>query len=686
MTSDTTTYAGFEIVATMRREVVDLIRRQIAVISSMEGEAQHERWLERLAELASMVETDSFKVIILGQFSRGKSTIINALLGQNVLPSYATETTAIINAVKFGKEPRAQVYPRPTPDEAFPAPIEVDVNQLEAYIRVDDEDDEDGRLNPYTRADVFWPIELCRNGVELIDSPGLDSVNVAREEETLAYLSKVDAVVMVLDAQQAAGRSELEFFTEFVRPLGHEDVFWVVNKINLVGDDRQRVIDKTHRVLAPYISHEDRVFFVNALGALQAKESHDAAGLPASGMPELEENLQQFLTLQRGRAKVLVPVRQVQQSIREVREAIRTGEQLLGEAIETLSARAYDAERPLGAMEKTVKYLSEGLERKTADLVRTVGLLTERHVTELIERVPQIVDGLTPESRLSLNPRLIRSSAGALGEELAHGARNAIQHDLVTWRTVDVANLVRDQLTAIQHEIRDDVRDFEQSLKDVRLNLMASSPAEVDADSLDVALESSSVQGYGAGAGTDLALVGAGKALTTAFAGGAGAFAGFVAVSVLGLSAIAPFVIIGAAVWAAWNVASDGDPRRSLEGKIRRRLAAGLKTSLTDNKEAIVAQTVVDIEALLTTITQEFRSLLTSKVESLREEVQGALAAKRTGEEEVRSRRAQIKGQLTELDAINRSLDAIVDRVIALDEEFRASSDAGVPDPYAGSL
>ncbi len=88
------------------------------------------------------------------------------------------------------------------------------VEQLESYVKVSAEDDDDGRLNPYVKADLYWPIDLCRNGVELIDTPGLDELNQAREEETIAYLPKVDAVVMVLDAQQAATRSEITFFQD----------------------------------------------------------------------------------------------------------------------------------------------------------------------------------------------------------------------------------------------------------------------------------------------------------------------------------------------------------------------------------------------------------------------------------------------------------------------------------------
>ncbi len=86
----------------LRHEIAVLIRRHTEVIRNLGAEAQRTRWLTKLEELAALVEGDTFKVLIVGQFSRGKSTLINALLGQKILPSYATATTAVINEVKSG--------------------------------------------------------------------------------------------------------------------------------------------------------------------------------------------------------------------------------------------------------------------------------------------------------------------------------------------------------------------------------------------------------------------------------------------------------------------------------------------------------------------------------------------------------------------------------------------------------
>lgn len=62
--------------------------------------------LDNLRMAADRVRDDTFSVLVMGEFNRGKSTLINALLGQRVLPTFATETTATICEVHFGETPR----------------------------------------------------------------------------------------------------------------------------------------------------------------------------------------------------------------------------------------------------------------------------------------------------------------------------------------------------------------------------------------------------------------------------------------------------------------------------------------------------------------------------------------------------------------------------------------------------
>src|SRR6266581_567207 len=89
-----------------RQELAILIQLQLAVLGILDMNALK----DKLRRLEARVLADNFKVLVIGEFKRGKSTFINSMLGQKVLPAYTKPCTAIINEVKWGDSPRALLY------------------------------------------------------------------------------------------------------------------------------------------------------------------------------------------------------------------------------------------------------------------------------------------------------------------------------------------------------------------------------------------------------------------------------------------------------------------------------------------------------------------------------------------------------------------------------------------------
>ena len=147
---------------------------------------------ESLSRLRLRLETKHFKLIVLGEFKRGKSTLINALLSDNPLPTNVLPCTAVITNVRWGREKQAIIHfraPLPPrlpsnlpPDVAAhlrragdgPVPfLEIPIEGLKDYIEIPKEKNPAEAETPYERVEIWWPLELCRNGVEIIDTPGL---------------------------------------------------------------------------------------------------------------------------------------------------------------------------------------------------------------------------------------------------------------------------------------------------------------------------------------------------------------------------------------------------------------------------------------------------------------------------------------------------------------------------------
>ena len=160
--------------------------------------------LEKAEHLYETVTRSTFKILVLGEFNTGKSTFINALLGKEVLPTKATPATAIINEVRWGEQEAARLYFRDEEKD----PIDIPVDTLVDYVTIEDSEDEI-RESPYSHAEIWWPLPLLQNNVELIDSPGLNESDV-REQVTQNYLSQVDAVLFLMTATRF-GRPKLKW-------------------------------------------------------------------------------------------------------------------------------------------------------------------------------------------------------------------------------------------------------------------------------------------------------------------------------------------------------------------------------------------------------------------------------------------------------------------------------------------
>jgi len=210
---------------------------------------------EALKNLIARINQDNFKVVVIGKFSTGKSSLINALLGEDVLPDSLDPCTAFINEIVYGEKPQATIYFK----ESIPANWEAFVQEpgirahiaehgmanIPPYVVENLEDlsncitipvDEDGvaiefqgtDCSPFEKAVIQYPCELCRNGVEIIDSPGLDE-SQDRTEIVEKYFKKVDAVIYVMTNIATGGEGDKEIVEKYLTNNDIKNIFFVCN-------------------------------------------------------------------------------------------------------------------------------------------------------------------------------------------------------------------------------------------------------------------------------------------------------------------------------------------------------------------------------------------------------------------------------------------------------------------------
>ena len=289
--------------------LVELIERQGQIAAKLELDDER----RALEELNARLADESFKVLVLGDFSRGKSTFINALCGEKVLPVSMTPTTAVITEVKWADRPRALLYPWDVDER----PKEIPVEELERQITLGEP--APSRGDPpakFGKAVVYWPLALCRNRVEIIDSPGLNE-HASREKIAREYLKQADAVLFVMTCQQLATKEEREVITQDLVPAGHEHLFFILNWFNQVDEeDRPDLIARAQKLSQHTRLGEKGIFYLDAKGALKARLASNEDAEAASGILRVEQELEHFLAVDRARVKLLPRARVLQRTLR----------------------------------------------------------------------------------------------------------------------------------------------------------------------------------------------------------------------------------------------------------------------------------------------------------------------------------------------------------------------------------
>jgi len=282
------------------QQLSELAARLDAPELAAEAEALHQRVVER-----------RFSLAVLGEFKRGKSTFLNALMGQEILPADVLPATATVNRVTWGYQPGVELRFRDgRPAEHISTAALVDrVTKLSA---------EAGRsAAELSEAVVTYPVPLCRNDVDLLDTPGL-SDEAAMTALTEALLPTVDAAIFVLMATAPFSESEAAFVDRLFE-IGVSQIFFVVTGIDRVRRpaDRARLLEAIEgRVRARLLAHAERLgppesdahqafladhtplqlHAISAVEGLEGKREGDPELLARSGLPALEAALEAGLT------------------------------------------------------------------------------------------------------------------------------------------------------------------------------------------------------------------------------------------------------------------------------------------------------------------------------------------------------------------------------------------------------
>ncbi|WP_327289739.1 dynamin family protein [Streptomyces sp. NBC_01198] len=457
----TTEQSGYEAAAGQRSRLTG-IGRQVADIAARIGNAGAK---DSTAALLERLDNDAFHVMVVGDFKRGKSTFVNALLGAQVLPVKATPATAVITEVRYGDTPTARLW-----REDAAAPETVDPARLTDLITVNNEARDE--RNPYVKAEVFWPLELCRHNVVLIDSPGLNE-HATRDEITLSHLSKADAVIFLQHAIAPMSLSESRFLEAY---LDSHDPFFVFTYFDAIEPgDRDDVIRAARQRIVGVRGDDrdrERLHFVDGRSALRAREAGDAEAFTRSGVAELAQALERYLSTERHKVKLLSPARALRGVARELDRAVPYEIALLDSRTEDLERRWKAAQQPLKALREQARQISADTRNQTRQLQDRVETMLGGFLTAIAESVPSFAAQAPVTTKLGLNPLKAKERAEMVAREIAEGTSKTVEERVAEWVKTALEPVVRQDMEQIAEQLHGELTSFEARLDQLRLQLV----------------------------------------------------------------------------------------------------------------------------------------------------------------------------------------------------------------------
>jgi Dynamin family len=239
--------------------VVDVEADKLLRIASLSEQFNSDQITDDARSAAERIAEGRFYVACVGQFKRGKSTLLNALIGESILPSGVVPVTAVPTIVRFGESLGARVRLRNGEWAA------ITITEIEEYVS-EARNPQNGK--GVMGLEVFAPSPLLREGMCFVDTPGLGSVFAENTAATHAFLPHIDAAIVVIGADPPIAGDELALVESVAKEIS--DILFVLNKADRVtGSDRDAAVSFARQVLESRLQRPvPSIFEVSALEQL----------------------------------------------------------------------------------------------------------------------------------------------------------------------------------------------------------------------------------------------------------------------------------------------------------------------------------------------------------------------------------------------------------------------------------
>lgn len=652
-----------------RSEVLAVARRQLEILTELgfdETQFEGTNLVDVVEDLIKRLGSERLRVLVIGRFSAGKSTLINALLGEAVLPASPVPTTGTLCEIRHADEPhkKAILHPKPGMGPAGGSePFEVPITDLREvmgkYVKIDSRETE--WESRYHKLKLYWPLKICEHGVDLIDSVGLDDPD-SRDQITMEQTAAADAIIYCMKSQDAYSAKDRQVI-RFLQSLGYRSILFVItywdhirdsaalgemSEEDFAAEQRQNLTEWTEL-------GNDGIVFVDSKSALLARIHNDASKAFNSGIEGLEERLQRFLSEEKGRAKLLTSLWTLRAANRAASRSIPTRMDLWQTTTSELEQRYREAEIPLQSLETQRQLMVAKVNLATKDISLEARDLAGQHLLEL----PTYVKSWAREYELGdkVNFPPSKKKLEAVVEEMVGHLKERTEEEIVRWAREELTPLVTTRTQELEDSLEARAREFLDKVDQLRIQVSVGLDA-ASVEQREVSVFGRILAGAYAVIFRDPLTGGMGvflgaKAMATTMAL---QFASGILLAVLGL--LNPFALVAASVAAI--LAGGFLNMRALKNEIKKKVGDTLAESLLAQREEISRGIEKKVAERLEELEQALDAGLGREISSVRDEVEQVLVAKQRGQADAEAEIQKLKALQEANLTIEEQIDALI--------------------------
>lgn len=284
---------------------------------------------ETIAEAEKDFQEKELMVVTVGEMKRGKSSMLNALLGEkeHIFPVNASVATNAITIVRYGEEEKVEVVAEERRNgRMFPVTKPISRAEISDYVS---EQGNPSNFKNVRLLKVEIPNPLLKEGIVFVDTPGVGSLNISHAETTYGFLPNADLLLFVSDASSGLTETELNFLKRGYKYC--KNVLFPLTKKDTNPEYREIMEDNQRKISAVLGISMDEVTLIPISNTAQFRylETQSKIALASSNFPELERLIWSTIAAKRGEIMFLPFIGQVRQEVFKIDEIIVAQYQLL---------------------------------------------------------------------------------------------------------------------------------------------------------------------------------------------------------------------------------------------------------------------------------------------------------------------------------------------------------------------